>query len=435
MTSNRPSDDRAAPDDPESAAPEPLPAGDGSRFAALRVPAFRLLMGAGMAMQLGGWIQRVALLWVVWELTGSAVQLAGLGFLSNIFVLVLSPFVGPLADAFGPRRVLVYAAAGQAVGAVILAGAVFGGFASIPLLYAIAAAFGIGQALNNPTRNLLVYEVVGRDLLRNGLALNALTGNAMRVIGPSIGGIIVGLRGADLAFGLQAVLLGLALLLVLLLRVDHLPVARAASMWRDIGSGVAHVRTNRLVRTNVFMAFLAATFVYPYVQFMPVFVAENLGGDATNQGLLFSAVGIGSLVGLWYVASGRGGMPAMLWAGAIYMALVAAFAQMTLFWLAFAVLVTAGIVHSIFSVLNQALVQLNSGEEYRARIMGIYSMSGGVEPFSVLALGFIMDWLGPGYGMGIYAGFAALVTLVLAVRATLERRRALGIAAGTAAEA
>ena len=74
---------------------------------ALKSPQFRLLLGAGMAMQLGQWIQRVALLWTVYDLTGSAVQLAGLGFLSNIFVLVLSPFVGPLADKYGARRVLL----------------------------------------------------------------------------------------------------------------------------------------------------------------------------------------------------------------------------------------------------------------------------------------------------------------------------------------
>lgn len=72
-----------------------------NRLGALRYPAFRALLGAGMAMQLGTWIQRIALLWVVFQITGSAVQLAGLGFVSGIFVLLISPFAGPLADSVG----------------------------------------------------------------------------------------------------------------------------------------------------------------------------------------------------------------------------------------------------------------------------------------------------------------------------------------------
>ncbi|MDO9446159.1 MAG: MFS transporter [Dehalococcoidia bacterium] len=387
---------------------------------ALRSPQFRLLMTAGMAMQLGQWIQRVALLWTVYELTGSAVQLAGLGFLSNIFVLVLSPFVGPLSDRYGARRVLLGAALGQAIGAIVLSVAVFGGFASIPLLYVIGMGFGIGQSLNGPTRNLLVYDTVGRDLLRNGIALNSLTGSTMRVIGPSFGGLILGLRGADLAFGIQAVLLILALWLVFLLKVDSRRLsAREGSMWRSLAGGVAHLKENAPVRVNVLTAFVASTFVYPYVQFMPLFVAENMQGSETELGLLFSGVGIGSLVGLWYVAAGRGNMPAMLWAGTIYMVLIGAFALATEFWLGFALLIAAGVVHSVFSGLNQALVQLNSEEEYRARVLGIYSMSGGLEPFSFLALGVLMDHIGAGNAMAASSGLAAAFVALLAVRATM----------------
>lgn len=406
------------------------PNGPRGRFAALRSTQFRFLMGAGMAMQLGQWIQRVALLWIVFELTGSAVHLATLGFLSNIFVLILSPFVGPLSDAFGPRRVLMAAAIGQAAGATVLAVAVFLDIASLPVLYAVSIGFGVGQSLNGPTRNLLVYETVGRDLLRNGLALNGLTGNTMRVIGPSVGGLIVGLRGADLAFGVQAVLLVVAVGLVAGLRVEGRRVsARHGGVWREMRSGVAHLRENSLVRTNVFMAFLAATFVYPYVQFMPVFVKENMHAGATAQGVLFSAVGMGSLVGLWYVASGRGGMRSMLWAGAIYMGLVATFAQVTVVWIGLTVLIMAGVVHSVFSTLNQALVQLNSGEEYRARILGIFSMSGGLEPFSLFILGIIIERAGVSTAMGMYAGFATFVTLLLAVYATFGARRRAGAGA------
>jgi hypothetical protein len=87
-------------------------------------------------------------------------------------------------------------------------------------------------------------------------------------------------------------------------------------------------------------------------------------------------------------------------------------------------LIAAGVVHSVFSTLNQALVQLNSGEAYRARMLGLYSMTGGIEPFSLLVLGVIIEALDVSTAMGVYAGMAAAITLVLALRETLARRPA-----------
>ena len=401
-----------------------------SRFAAFQSPSFRLLMAAGMAMQLGQWIQRVALLWVVYEITGSAVSLGALAFLSNIFVILLSPFVGVVSDRLGARRVLMIAAVGQAVAASALAGGIFTGHASLTLLYGTAVTFGIGQALNGPTRNLLVYDAVGRDLLRNGLALNAITGNTMRVIGPTIGGLIVGIWGGGPAFALQAVLLVGAVGLVWALKVESRRTAARGGVWSELTGGVRHVAGNPMVRTSIIIAGLTAAFVYPYVSFMPVFVDRNLHGGATEQGILLSAVGVGSLIGLWYVAAGRGGMRSMLWSSAAYMALVVAFAQATDFWVAVGILIAAGVVHSVFSTLNQALVQLNAQEEYRARTLGIYSMVSGFEPLSVLALGPLIERIGASYGMGLYAGFATLVTLGFAVAASVSARRRAAAAPG-----
>ena len=394
------------------------------RFAALRSPAFRLLMAAGMAMQFGQWIQRVALLWVVYEITDSAVSLAILAFLSNIFVLVLSPFVGIVIDRLGARRVLMIAAIGQAAGALVLALGIFSGQASLALLYATGITFGIGQTLNQPARNLLVYDAVGRDLLRNGLALNALTGNSMRVIGPTAGGIIVAAGGGGFAFALQAILLVSAVGLVWRLNVETTKRAQdTGGVWSELGAGFAYARGNPMVLTSILVGLLTSTFVYPYNSFMPVFVKDNMGGGAQEQGILLSAVGIGSLVGLWYVAAGRGGMRSMLWGGVVYMTLVAAFAQATNFWLALGFLITGGIAHSVFGTLNQALVQLNAKDEYRARVMGLYSMTGGLEPFSLLALGPLIDRFGVSHAMGGYASFAMLITLVLAIGWTLSGRR------------
>ena len=415
MTSHGPEGEAAADTSPDAP----------GRFGALRSPAFRLLMAAGMAMQLGQWIQRVALLYVVYEITGSAVALGALGFLTSIFVIVLSPVAGIVADRFGARRVLMFAAVGQASAASVLALAEFSDHASMPLLYAVGATFGIGQALNQPTRNLLVYDSVGRDRLRNGLALNAMTGGTMRIIGPTIGGLVIAVAGAGAAFGLQAFLLIAAVLLVYVLPVESRRVTGGPGAWSALVGGARHLRGNASVRQNVLVAGLTSALVYPYLHFIPVFAAENLGGGASAQGILLSAGGIGSMVGLWYVMAGRGGMRSMLWASTIYMAFVTVFTQSTNLWLGFGLLIAAGVVHSVYMTLNQALVQLNAPEEYRARVMGIYSMMSGFEPFSTLALGPLIQAVGVSTATGSATGVAMLIALSMAVGATLsERRRA-----------
>ncbi len=409
---------------------EPQPAG--GRFAALRSPQFRLLMGAGMAMQLGQWIQRVALLWVVYDVTESALALAGVNFLAEIFVLVVSPLVGPLADRVGARRLLMASAIGQAIVAVGIAGAVFVDRSSLPLLYVVSAGFGIGQAINGTVRNVLVYDTVGRDLLRNGLALNGITGNTMRVLGPSAGGVIVGLRGADLAFAIQALMLVVAVVLVWALKPAPAQGTARRSVLVELAEGVRHVRENAALRISFIMTLLTGALVYPYIGFMPVFVRENMGGTAIEQGWLFSGVGIGSLVGLWYVAAGRGAERSMLWAGAAYMVFVGAFAQMTLFVPALVCLVVAGVAHSIFSTLNQALIQLNAAPEQRARALGLYSMAGGIQPFAALVLGSFIKTYGPSGPMGLACAIAAVVTIALALRASRDGRPAAP-ASGSAA--
>lgn len=384
---------------------------------AFRVRPLRFLLLGGMGLQLGGWIQRVALLWLIFEITGSAAQLGGVAFVQNIFILVVAPLTGPLADSIGARRSLMGAALLQAGSAVLIAAAVFTGTISIPLIYVVAVVYGVGQAVNQPMRNLLVYDAVGRELLKPALALNALTGNVMRVVGPSIGGLIVGTLGSEFAFATQAVLLLGSVWAVWALRIDARRAGARLPLMQELGSAMRHVRGNRPVMFSILVALLASSLVYPYMQFLPVFV-DNLGSDATGFGIMASAIGVGSLVGTLYVATGRGGMRTMLWAGFVYMALLVAFTRMPHFWIAFGTLVVAGVAHSLYSTLNQALLQLNAGEEYRARVMGLYTWTGGLEPFTVLGLGLLVDQFGASNTLGVSIAIAAAVTCALAIEMT-----------------
>ena len=247
----------------------------------------------------------------------------------------------------------------------------------------------------------------------------------MRIIGPTVGGLLIAAAGVGTAFALQAVLLAVSVVLVWLLPVESRRTRAGGGVLSELIGGARHLGANAALRDSVMVAAITSALVYPYLNFIPVFASENLDGGASAQGILLSAGGIGSMVGLWYVMAGRGGMRAMLWTSAMYMALVTMFTQSTHFWIAFALLVGAGVVHSVYMTLNQALVQLNAPEQYRARVMGIYSMMSGFEPFSVLALGPLIEAFGVSRATGSATGLAMVITLALAIGATLsERRRA-----------
>ena len=128
-------------------------------------------------------------------------------------------------------------------------------------------------------------------------------------------------------------------------------------------------------------------------------------------------------------------MRTMLWSGFAYMALLVAFTWMPHFWMAFGTLVVAGVAHSLYSTLNQALLQLNAGEEYRARVMGLYTWTGGLEPFTLLGLGVLVDRFGASNAVGVSIAIAAAITFALALDMTrseagASRRAAVAREAG-----
>lgn len=375
-----------------------------------------------MALQIGSWVQTIGQGWLVKvDLGGSATDLATVALLRGAFLVLLSPFGGYLAGRFERRAQLMLYTGASATIAALLALLVWSGHIEIWMVYIFAGAAGIVEALAGPIRNLLVFDTAGADEMTNAVALNALGGNAMRVIGPAIGGALIGFIGTEGTFTVQALCLALAVVLTAQLRPSPpAEPAKKEGIFASMGAGLAYVARDRRMSLIVTMAILPSLLVYPYVTFLPVFATDVLKSDEKAYGYLAAAVGLGSLLGGAMVAatsSTRRIGPAMMWGCFFYCGAVGLFTLTRDLWLAVAVLAVAGIFHSIYSAFNASLMQMKAAPEYRSRVVSLQTMTWGLTPFAGLVMGRMIDSWGAASVVGSWMVLAAALTLVLTIAA------------------
>jgi MFS family permease len=371
-----------------------------------------------MALQVGSWVQTIGQGWLVKvDLGGSATDLATVALLRGAFLVLLSPFGGYLAGRYERRSQLMVYTSCSAVIAALLALLVWSGHIEIWMVYFFAAAAGIVEALAGPIRSLLVFDTAGPDEMTNAVALNALGGNAMRVIGPAIGGALIALIGTQGTFVVQALCLIAAVLLTAQLRVS--PPDRAdhtEGVFGSVASGLKYVIRDRRMALIVTMAILPSVLVYPYVTFLPVFATDVLNSDEKAYGYLAAAVGLGSLLGGGIVAASTNSKHHglwMMWACFLYCASIAAFSLTRSLWLAVAVLAVAGIFHSVYSAFNAALMQMKAEPAYRSRVVSLQTMTWGMTPFAGLLMGRMIDSWGAPNVVGSWMLVAAVLTLAI----------------------
>ena len=402
----------------------PLPGGrgltaPGRPLSAFRHREFRFLLASTMALQVGSWVQTIGQGWLVkHDLGGSATDLGLVALARGGSLLLVSPLGGFVASKFERRKQLMFYTLVSAVIATLLAVLIAAGRIEIWMVYVTAVVAGVVEALAGPIRGLLVYESVKGEDLTAAVALNALGGNAMRVIGPAIGGALIGSVGTEGAFEVQAGCIVLALGLTWFLSKSHPTLAEQRERFvQSLAGGLRYVTRDPTMRVIVLMGFLPSLLVYPYVTFLPVFAKDVLHSDESGYGYLAAAVGLGSLVGGTVVAFTAGGRrkmgPPMIWTCFIYASFVGVFTLTRDLWLAVAALAVAGVFHSMYSAYQASLMQLQSAPEYRSRVLSLQTMMWGSTPFVALGMGQLIDRYEAPHVVGAFMAAAAVLTLVV----------------------
>ena len=345
-------------------------------FISLKVRNFRLFWTGQVISVIGTWMQTTAQAWIVLKLTSDSPFALGLVItLQFLPVMLFALFGGVLADRLPKRSALVVTQTLLMLQAAVFGVLVASGAVQLWHVYVLAVIQGLITAIDNPVRQAFIYEMVGRENLVNAIALNSMSFQAARILGPALAGVIIELIGIAPTLLLNAIsfipVIGALLRMDARAFFDQRP-GSGGSVFARLKEGLAYaVRTPALLSVLIVTAFIG-TFGFNFTVVVPLVADHIVKTDAAGYGLLSAAMGVGALVaalGTAYVRQVT--MRRMLMSGGLFSIFLGILAIATPFWLSGLVLIAVGGVGVTWSTSANSLLQLNTPEELRGRVLSI----------------------------------------------------------------
>ncbi len=373
----------------------PPAGGFGFMVRALRHRNYRLFFSGQTVSLVGTWMTRIATSWLVYRLTGSALLLGLVGFAGQIPSFLLAPFAGVLIDRWDRHRLLVVTQILAMLQSAALAGLTLAGVINIWHVLALSLCQGLINAFDMPARQAFVVEMVEkREDLANAIALNSSMVNAARLLGPSIGGVIIAAVGEGWCFTLDAVSYLAVIASLLLMRLvprQRTAAAKEKKVLHELREGWAYVVSSHAIRSILMLLALVSLVGMPYTVLMPVFASTILHGGPHTLGFLMAATGVGALSGAVFLANRRSVLglgrviPIM---SALFGAGLVGFSLSRVLWLSLPLLVVTGIGFMVQMAASNTLLQTLVDDDKRGRVMSFYTMAiMGVTPFGSLLAG------------------------------------------------
>lgn len=382
-------------------------------LAALRHYDFRLFWFGQLISLVGTWMQVVGQGWLVLQLTNSPLFLGLVSSMAALPVLVLSPLGGVLADRFNKRKLIVVTQLLVMTFAFVLAALVLTGRIRYWQILTMAFCSGTVMALDAPSRQSFVIEMVGKQDLLNAIALNSSIFNTARIVGPAIAGIIIGAVGVGLCYLLNGLSFIPVIIGLLLMKGNFDPAGSATdSFIKNLADGITYVRRDRRVLGLLSLVASASIFIMPYVMLMPIFARDVLKVGPRGYGALLAAAGTGALVGALTLATlgdfKRKGRLVLI--GTIVFCIAAlSFTFSTNYHLSLFLLVFVGWGMVTQNASINSLLQTMVADHMRGRIMSLYTMTFlGMMPLGSLLAGFEANYLGARWALRI-GGIAVAV--------------------------
>jgi MFS family permease len=368
-------------------------------FSALQHRNFRLYVGGQLVSLMGTWMQIIGQGWLVYQLSHSEQALGIVGFASAIPALIITPWAGVVLDRVSKRSVMVLTQIGAMLLAFVLAALTYTGIVQVWHIVVLAACLGAVNAFDGPARQAFVVEMVGREDMPNAIAINSMTFNGARIVGPAIGGLLLAAFGASWCFFLNGVsFLAVIISLLVMQLAPHQPRPTQLSTWQQLTSGVNYAWRNAEIRALLLLALIFSVFGVSYTTVMPAFVDKALGQGPGAFGTLNAFLGVGAIAGAFLVATfGDRGLRGrwLSWAILSFPWLLAIFALTRSYEVALGLGVLLGVgFMSTFTLLN-TLLQSSLVDEMRGRVLSLYTLTFfGFMPFGNLALGILAEWWG-----------------------------------------
>jgi MFS family permease len=388
-------------------------------FASLRIRNYRLFASGQVVSLVGTWMQRVAQDWLVLNLSGgSPVALGVAAALQFGPTLLLSLFGGAFADRYDKRHLLIVVQIGMGLCALTLGLLDVTGTATLGLVYVLCFLNGCFSAVDAPVRQSFAGEMVGPGAITNAVALNSMTFNTARIVGPAVAGLMIAAIGTGWVFLVNAatfvaVLTGLALMRPADMFAYEKRPGRALAA---VLEGLREVRHRPDLVVLLVVVFFVSTFGINFFMTLAITARSVFGRGAESYGLLTSALAVGCLAGT-FVAARRVGRPRLrtvLLAGLFFGVAELFTGVMPTYLLTALLLIPTGLGQLVFTTAANAAVQLGVAENMRGRVMGLYMLVllGGT-PLGGPVLGWLAEVLG-GRAPLVIGGVATVATVVVA---------------------
>lgn len=392
-------------------------------FASLRHRDYRYLWVTSLINAGSNWLQQVTLGWLAYEITDSALIAAVVFGVRSLPQLLIGPIGGVFGDRFDRKHFLMAMTAYMS--ALAMAFALLLTFGNVQAWHLIVYTLlqGTGQAMVMPVRQALVANTVPQPDLMNAIALSSLAQTSMRVVGPAIAGLLIVVSGPALNFGIQSAAFVVTLVLLLPMQTPYTTMVKGRKhlpFKESFVGGIQYVVRQPTLLGLMLIALVPTLFTTPInLGLLPVFAKEVLNVESDGLGILYSAQGVGAVIGTLVIASmgnfARKGL--LLSIGAIGLSImITLYSQVTIFLLAIPALALGTCCFMTYQTMNHTIIQTITPDDYRGRVMGLQMMDHGLTPLGTLIFGTIAEFYGVSTAM-LAAGLCALVTvLVILVR-------------------
>jgi MFS family permease len=398
-----------------------------STFASLRVRNYKLFFWGQLVSVSGTWMQGTAQAWLVLkELHAGAGALGLLAGLMMSPTLFLGLWAGLLADRYDRRKIVMATNTWAALMASVLAVLTLTHSVRLWMVFVVAFGTGLANAVEMPTRQAFVSELVPASHVQNAVGLNSATFNGGRVFGPAVAGLLIVLVGTGWCFAFNAasfvaVIIGLGLMR----SADMYPRPRAARAKGQIREGLRYALASPVLLSTLVLVFIVGLLTLNFQVFLPLLAKETFHGGAGMVGIFSATQGAGALIGSLASARRTEFTPALL-AGATFAVggSLLGMAVAPVLALELVLVAASGAAFIMMMLTANATLQLNSAPDKRGRVMALYVMMfGGTTPFGAPLLGLISAHFGARVGTAV-AGSAALgaASTLPAVRRAAERR-------------
>ena len=387
-------------------------------FKAFQSRNYRLFFAGQSVSLMGTWMQRTAILWVVYMQTHSAFMLGLTAFATQFPSFLFSLLGGTIADRYNRYKVLLVTQIASMIQAVALTWVIIFTEYSVIEILILSALLGMVNAFDVPARQSLVHFMVNnKEDVGNAIALNSSMVNLARFIGPAVAGVVLETWGAGICFMLNALSFIAVLSSLLMMKLPvYMPLVHSKKIFEELKDGLYYLKSTPSLGGLVVLLCFISLCVLPYVTLLPIIAKETLGGTASTYGYLNSFIGTGAFLGAILLASLKKSinLKKVLFIVTIVFAiglLLLSFTHTLFFAFLFSGITGFGMMLHV-TIIN-TLLQTSSSAEMRGRVISYFAMAYfGMQPIGALLIGTISHYIGASETLMLQAVIALIIIAI-----------------------